>query len=684
MSRTRYSLAGLVGALLLLVILFDWNWFRHPLERYVSNKTHREFRLSDLHVRLGWTPTIRMRDVVFANAPWAGPDPMAKIGTVEFSVSLRDLIDGKVLLPRVALTNADLRFQQLADKRRNWILSDPSDKSPSSLKVSSLSVTQGHLTYDDLGIPAHLVIDASTFDPASLPKVGDAKAAPDNSRYVTRFDFSGTYHDAKFAGNALTGDVLSFQESGVSFPLKGHLVAGTTTLDVEGKVADAARISAIDVSLKISGRTLANLYPFLALPLPASPPYALSGRLSLQGNRFGLDGLDGKIGSTDVAGNAAYLRQSPRPMLQAKLHSRLLRIADLGPLIGVETKNGAGSKTPTQASTNSRAVAQAEERRKNGDRVLPAATSAVGERLLPSGKFEGGRLKAIDVQGEYTADRVEAPGDLSVRQVKVGVTLQDGLLTLDPVNVSLASGTLGGTITLDARAPQLRADVDLNASKLHLAELMPHSATIAKAQGVVGGQLKLDGTGDSVADLAAKSNGQVGLVMSNARVSNLIDAAAGLNGGKVIELLVAGDKNIAVRCGAAVFDVKQGQGLSKLFVVDTDQTRIDGKGGFDLDQEKFDFTITPEPKHPGLLSLRTPLRLYGSFRHPDYALDKKGLLLRGGGAIALALTAPIAALIPLIETGPGSDADCSRLGTVASAAAAASASGGRAKSRSTP
>lgn len=667
MSRTRYAIAGLLGALVILVVLFDWNWFRGPLERYVTHKTHREFTLSDLHVRLGLAPTIRMRDVVFANADWAGSTPMARIGTLEFSVSLRDLVEGKVLLPRVALAEADLRFLQLADKRRNWIISDPSDTSPSKLRVSSLSVTRGHLTYDDLGIPAHLEIDASTFDPASLPKAADAKAAPDNTHYTTRFDFSGKYHDAKFAGNALTGDVLSFQESGITFPLKGHLVAGTTTLDVQGAVADAARISAIDVSLKIAGQTLANLYPFLALPLPASPPYSLAGQLTLKGNRFGLDQIKGQIGSTDIGGSGAYLRQSPRPLLQADLHSKLLRIADLGPLIGVETKNSTGTAPPTQASTNSRPAAQAQERQKNGDKVLPAATSPTGERLLPDGKFEGGRLQAIDATATLLADKVEAPGNLSVRQVKVGLVLKDGVLTLDPFKVDVAGGTLESKFVLDARHSALKAQVDVDARKLRLAELMPSNQTIAKAQGVVGGRVKLAGTGDSIADLAAKSNGQVAVVMSSARVSNLLDAAAGLNGGKIIQLLVSGDKDIAVRCGAAVFDVTQGQGQSKLFLIDTDQTRIDGSGSFDLDHEKFDLEIKPEPKHPGLLSLRTPLRVFGSFRHPDYALDKQGLLLRGGAAVALLLAAPIAALIPLIETGPGTDADCSRLGSVASA-----------------
>ena len=60
----------LLAVVVVVWILFDWNWFRRPLERYISDKTQREFRISNLDVDLGLTPTIKLKDVFFANAPW--------------------------------------------------------------------------------------------------------------------------------------------------------------------------------------------------------------------------------------------------------------------------------------------------------------------------------------------------------------------------------------------------------------------------------------------------------------------------------------------------------------------------------------------------------------------------------------------------------------------------------------
>ncbi|MEO7337331.1 MAG: AsmA family protein, partial [Caldimonas sp.] len=615
------------------VVLFDWDWLRPSLNRYITRKTQREFTSAHLAVKLGLTPTIQLRGVTFANAPGAGLEPMAQLGTLEFSVSLRDLFDGKVLVPRAALTDATLRFARTPDGRKNWVLSDANDRSPSRLRISSLSVTRGNLHYADAGVPFVLDIAVNTFDPAAQAKSGDAGAPAGNTHYTTRYAFQGKYHDASFSGEALTGDVLSFQESGINFPLRGHLAAGTTRLDIEGTVADAAEISAIDVRLKMSGATLANIYPFLLLPLPATPPYRIEGHLTKRQSRFELDEIRAQLGATDITGSAAYVQRQPRPLLQAKLHSDLLVLADLGPLVGINTKANPNAPPPTQAETRSRATAQAKERQQNGVRALPAATPT-GERLLPTGKFEGGRLKAIDADVQLVAQRVKAPERLEVANVRAQLQLHDGVLALDPFSVDFAGGRILANIHLDARQPILDTRTDVRFERLELAELLPSSPTIARSKGRLDARVVLHGRGDSIADAAAKADGRVSAVVSRAQISNLLDAAAGLNGGKVIQLLVGGDQQIAIRCGAAAFDVRGGQGRSTLFVIDTEQSRIDGSGTFDLDHERFDAKIEPQPKHPGIFSLRTPVRVFGSFRHPDYALDKTGLALRAGGAIA--------------------------------------------------
>jgi len=641
--------AGLLILLVLVVLLFDWNWVRPPIERYISQKTQREFRMDDLHVRLGLTPTIRMKGVHFGNAAWSKEDkPMAQIEQLEFSISLRDLPE-KYLIPRVALTRPELLFERLPDNRKNWILSDPSDTSPSKLRISTLSVDDGRLRYVDHGEPLDVEVLASTFDPASQEKVKDADAPPVNNRYTTQYKFNGSYHGAKFAGTALTGEVLSFQESGVPFPIQGELSAGTTRVRVEGTIADAANISGIDTQLRIEGKTLANLYPFLLLPLPASPPYRLEGHLVLKGNRYTIDDLRGRIGSTDVFGKGAYVDKEPRPLLQADLHSKNLDLADLGPLIGIETKESGGKPKLTQAQTKDRPTATAKQKAVDPD------------HLLPAGSFDGSKLQKIDAEVDLHATRLQVPKGLPLESLKASLRLNDAVMTLAPVDFGFAGGTIAGRAKLDARAPIIKSDVEIDLQGIQLGQFVPEDSAIAKGAGRAGGTLRLSGVGNSIADAAAKANGRIATTIVNGRISNLLDAASGLNIGKVLTLLAGGDKDIVINCGGAVFDVKGGRGQASLFVVDTEQTQVLGDGWFDLGTERFDLTVAPKPKHMGLLSLRTPVRVYGSFSHPDYELKKGPLIARGAAVAGLSVVAPLAALVPLIETGPGKETDCGKV-----------------------
>ncbi len=377
-----------------------------------------------------------------------------------------------------------------------------------------------------------------------------------------------------------------------------------------------------------------------------------------------MDELRGRIGSSDVYGSAAYVAREPRPLLTADLRSDLLDVADLAPLVGVQTK-GAGSKPAVAQKTTQRATAD-----KSTAEVQQKAADP--NHILPSGSFDGSRLQKIDADVDYRAARLKAPDFVPLESLRASLRLHEGVLKLAPLDFGFAGGTISSRLTLDARKPLIATDAQIDLRSIQVARLVPASAQkIAQGAGTLGARIALQGSGNSIADAAAQADGQISAAVANGRISNLIDAASGLNGGKVLALLAGGDRTIAVNCGGVVFDIKKGRGNASLFVVDTEQTQILGSGGFDLAKETFDLRVEPKPKRPGILSLRTPVRAFGTFKHPDFSLEKGPLLARLGGAIALAVVAaPLAAIVPLIETGPGENTQCARVRNEAGAAVA--------------
>jgi uncharacterized protein involved in outer membrane biogenesis len=642
-------LAGLMLALTLVVA--NPQWLRATLQRAVSASLHRQVTIGEMHLAWSGQPVLEVKDVEIANLEGSSQPRMARVGSLNMTISPLDLLVGRVVVPRIAMDDADVLLEVLQDGRANWLFGGEESKANSKekrgrLRLGSFSLAHGRIRFADRAKLLSVLVQVQPLDRQSAEPTKSNGAPPVNARYAMRFDISGQYNGNDFSGQAQSGDVVSLQDSGKPFPMQLELKAGETQLHMEGTVADVLQLSGVDMRVRIAGPTLANIYPLLLLPLPASPPYRLHGRLRRDGARYALDELGGRIGSTDLEGEGTYVARDPRPLLTVHLRSRLLNMADLGPLIGVETKSRT-SKPMRQSELSSREQAKGTDQSKRGDRVLPA------------GRFDPERLRVIDAEVRLRAQHVKGIATFPLENFDGTVQLRDAVLKLEALKLGAAGGTVVARATLDARrGDALNSEVQADVRRVRLEQLVPDTSPLAKGTGLVSMSATLTGTGNSIADAAAKADGRIAATITDGRVSNLADAASGLAMGRVLAILATGDREIPLNCGGAVFDVQKGQGESSMFVLDTSQTQVLGSGQFDLAQETFALHLEPKPKKKGILSLRTPLDLHGTFSHVDVSLEKKPLVARAGAALALAAVNPVAALLALIETGPGKDTPC--------------------------
>ena len=154
--------------------------------------------------------------------------------------------------------------------------------------------------------------------------------------------------------------------------------------------------------------------------------------------------------------------------------------------------------------------------------------------------------------------------------------------------------------------------------------------------------------------------------MGQGEISNILLEFMGLDGGEIIKFLMGGDKNVGLRCAAAAFDVKQGLMSSRAILLDTSDTVFNGSGQINLANETLDLVLHPQPKDRSILSLRSPLKITGTFAAPSAGPDKGALAGRAGLALLLGAINPLLALAATVETGPGKDADCERVLALAS------------------
>jgi uncharacterized protein involved in outer membrane biogenesis len=636
-------LGVVIGALIVIIVLvlafFPWNWLRAPVNHLVSEKLHREFAIKgNLHANfLSLTPYISMEDVELENAPWSKPpDKMLTIQKAEFRLSLPALLHGKIVMPEVALSHPQVDLEINARGERNWVFNRRKakrHKPPPIPAIGLLTINRGSVRFQDAPHHTDVTLHMSAYSPSK-----------GGHQYGMKFDAGGTYKGVKFSANGHGGPVLSLQDTKRPYPIDLALKAGKTEGAIRGTITDLAQPRAMDVNLqlKMHGQDLSVLYPLLHVTLPPTPPYRVAGRLRHHGDTWTFKDFEGHIGASDIEGGIAFTRAQPRPMLRGHLKSKLLDLKDLGGLVGAQPNTA-------PSETHAHAMRQLNEKKRKSERYV-----------LPSKPFHLTRLNKMDADIWFNGTEIRGR-KWPLRDLKMHIVLHDGRLLLAPVDFGLAGGKVIAHIELNARDRPMQARAQLKLEHLQLATVAPSVALMKGSKGLLGGRAKLSGEGNSIATLLGTLDGHFGFVMTNGKINQELVELAGIDAGDFFGLLVSGGDVIPIRCGVGDFVVNKGVMKTKALVFDTTDTDIHAGGTVNFAKETLDLRIRPIPKDVSVGSARGPITIAGTFANP--AIKPSGETIgRIAAAVLLGAAAgPLAALIPLIETGPGQNANCSAL-----------------------
>ncbi len=345
------------------------------------------------------------------------------------------------------------------------------------------------------------------------------------------------------------------------------------------------------------------------------------------GSAWAYNNFKGVVGSSDLAGNLSYDIGGARGFLSAELTSNVLAAADLGGFIGLS----------------------------------PEKKTRESKRLIPDVPLARERLLATDLDVHLKAAKVDAP-NLPFKGMDVRFDLRNGHLTLNPLNLVLADGTVDGSIKIDANPQIPPMAMDLNVQQLNLNQFFKGTRFDATTRGLFGGKISLAGEGVSLADVLATSNGELTLIMSGGEISQLLIEAADLDIGQAFPLFFGKDKATHINCGVLHFGVKEGELASDVVVLDTNDSLLVGDVDINLKDEALHARLDAKPKDNSLLSLHVPLRINGTLKDPSVGLDKEKTTSRSAAAIALgALISPFASLLAFVEKGHAPNTDCRAL-----------------------
>lgn len=638
MAVLKWIGLGLLGVVALVVAgvgiglaLFDWNDARGFVARQATKALGREVAIDGtLDVHLGDPIHIHIEGLRVANTDWAQEKSFAQLKVLDADLRLWPLLRGDIELPKLVLTEPVLDMEKNENGENNWTFaSDPRKEAAKEAVAPDAR--------QEIPIIERLVLDRGRIryrDPANEIDVNSniSTATGENERDGVTLDGQGSFARKPFTLLVKGGGLRFLRDSAEPYPVLIEAAVGDTKGKVEGSVKDPVKMEGTDLSIALSGKDMAEVFPIFGVPAPKTRPYSLSGHLGHQGEVWTFDGMQGRVGESDLSGKVSLDAGGERPRITGDLTSKRLAAEDLAGFVGASPK-GTG-EYPTKGPG----------------------------RILPATEIDLKALRAADMDVHFLGERVEAPF-APLANLDAKITLDNGRLSVEPLKVGIGGGQVAGTVMLDSRdrkTPALRTNLEVR--RVKLAEMFRETAFAKEMGGTLTGRVELAGRGPTVADILAVADGKLGLAVDGGRVTSLAVKGLKTNILETLGVVLSGSQPLPFNC--LVVDMRAENGIVNTYalVLDTPETLVTGTGAINLRTEQLDLRILGRSKKPQVFATHVPVNVRGTLGNPDIGVDATESVARGAAAVALGvLLTPLASILPLADTGTDEQPHCGQL-----------------------
>ncbi|MDV3458397.1 AsmA family protein [Sphingomonas sp. HF-S4] len=622
------TILGLLILAWTVLFVTKGRFLKPTFERIVAAQTNREVRVAG-DFQLYFAPfnvKFLAEGLTISNPEWAGRGNFFSARKIDTRISTWSLITGNRRINWLGLEDGHVDLQwDKAGKRNTWTFNESQEKGdPLELPVIRRALVQGTLVrYVDprmqieAGIRIHTVEARDTRFASSI-----------------RFDGNGTARGTRFA---MAGELLSPNATvaGGQNQLKLHVEGVRTKIDVAGTLPGATEIEGADLNMDARGQNLADVFAVAGIAVPDTRTYRLRSNVTKHGDEWRFTNLRGRFGASDLSGRFTVALKEPRLLLTANLATRTLDIVDAGPFIGYSPQAAAAGAVVSQAAGR--------------------------PRILPDAKLRIDALKNFDAKVDWTVRTVRAE-KLPVSNIKLGLDLEDRLLKLDPLNFSLARGTVHSAISINARRDPVFTEYDIRLSPTPMGVLLAgFGVEQSGTTGTLKARVQMTGTGNSVHDSLATSNGRIAVILPKGsfwtRNIQLSELDLGTFVQKMFEKKLK--EPVQINCGLIGFSVRNGIAAADPILIDTQKNVMLGRGGFSFKNESIDLAFRADSKKFSLFAGQSPVGIGGYFAKPSINVVTPELLSRAGAGLGLGLVAsPLAAIIAFVDVGDAKAADC--------------------------
>jgi len=607
----------LIAAVFAAPMLIPTNAIRDRAIAAVKDSTGRDLTINGA-VAASLVPSLGVsaQDVALSNAPWAGAQPMVRLGRLEVKLKLLPLLSGRIEVGSFVLDSPDIALQTNKQGHGNWEFTPPHPAAdqpvevvakpagitlPADIALGDMRIIKGKLAYTD-GVSGKTQNLDDLNLKVSLPNLESPLAVDGSARWRDR-DVAVT----------LTADKPRDLLIGPGSPVTLHVASDVVTLTYAGSAA-LANTATGDGDVDVATPSLRNLVGWttgapLALSGDGLGPLSLKSHAAVTGKRVHLTNLQFGLDDIKANGDMEVDGGGLRPTLKGRVAIDAL---DLTPYLPPEQPAAPSSAKPGDSPA-----------------AGAPATGAAGWSTTP-----------IDVSGMRTADVDVAlsAGSITLRKIQtgkavLGLVLTNGRLIATLDELALYEGQAKGRIVVDGSGPELGLETNLTVSSLQTEPLLAAAAGFDRFSGAAASNTALTSHGRSERELIGGLNGNGTLSIANGAIKG-IDLVAMAHNVSSAFTAAGGAEKTEFSEMKGRYVITDGILRNDDLSLQSPSLQLSGKGTVDLPQKTLTYRV--EPKFAGasesqfgvkeLAGITVPVLIQGPWNNLSYRPDLEGVV----------------------------------------------------------
>ena len=294
---------ALMAVVYVFLTTYDYNQLKSRIAQMVKDATGRELNLAgEIDLEIGFSPTLVVTDVAFANAPWSSQPQMIKIETLQARVRLLSLLQREVEVKNLGLTGVEVLLETDSTGKGNWdfIAGDRKGNSAETFKPTEIDIDKIHI--ENLRFIFH---NGKTGSKRQYTLTGLDVARSESADELT-LGLKADYDSQPITLSGKIGRVRNLFAR-QRFPLNLSGTFSDTTVKVAGAIDDLPNLTGIDLKIDASGQDLSEIGPIIGQELPKTDQFALKGQLTGSAKALSLKEAQGiaSRGSLQFTANGA-------------------------------------------------------------------------------------------------------------------------------------------------------------------------------------------------------------------------------------------------------------------------------------------------------------------------------------------------------------------------------------------